>query len=49
MTRAFETLLFTIGALLLVVLLLGLLGLVAKEIRWIVGIWSGDSEDREGR
>jgi hypothetical protein len=46
MTRTFETLLFTIGALLLLLLLLGLLGLVAKEVRWIVSIWSSDSEDR---
>jgi hypothetical protein len=44
--RALETLLITIGALLLLLLLLGLLGLVAKEVRWIVSIWSSDSEDR---
>ena len=47
MTRAIESLLITIGMLMLVVLLLGLLGLVAKEVRWIVRIWSSDSENRQ--
>jgi hypothetical protein len=46
MMRALEALLITIGALLLLLLLLGLLGLVAMEIRWLVRIWSSDTEDR---
>lgn len=44
--RALETMLISIGALLLVLLLLGLLGLVAMEVRWLVRIWSSDTEDR---
>lgn len=46
MMRALETLLISIGALLLLALLLGLLGLVAMEIRWLVRIWSSDTDDR---
>jgi hypothetical protein len=37
--RALETLLIIIGALLLLLLFLGLLGVVALEVRWISRIW----------
>ncbi len=44
--HALATLMVTIGVLLLLALVLGLLGIVALELRWIVRIWSGDTEDR---
>jgi hypothetical protein len=44
--QAIATLLVSIGALLLLALLLAVLGLVAMEVRWLVRIWSGDMDDR---
>ena len=44
--RALETLLIAIGTLLLLLLFLGLLGMVAMEVRWISRIWIRKAEDR---